>query len=122
MPRELNRIIEDLESMQVHLTARLNEWAAKFQLNPHHELRWGGPAFDMAAELHVIRGILPFLRGEVNPDFTGDRAAAAAEEYRRDVLRDVTNTGCSTSPAANLAQRCEVAAKAKLLETLGYRP
>lgn len=121
MPRDLNTVIDDLEREQVYLTTRLNEWTIPFMTDPYRELR-RGEVFQQAAELHVIRGVLPFLRGEVNPDFAGDRLSAAADEMRRDILRAVTSTGCSTNPAGNFAERCEIAAKAKMLETLGFHP
>ncbi len=107
-----------LERDIVQLTATLNDWAAKFKLQPAYELSWATSAFERAAELEIDKQTLAFLVGEISPDFEGDRVEVLVKEYTRDIFQMARNISRSTSPCSNLMDECRRVAKAKLLERL----
>lgn len=116
----LGRTIWWLENRETDAKQTLAKFITRFGEDPHNAFRWGSNAVDAAARLRLIQRALRFLRGEVSPDFTGDRLEALRSEWQRDLLRLArSQRQSSTSQLANVAEEAERVALAHLLEDLG---
>ena len=112
-------VIRSLEHI-VHDNSRLiREWAANLStaVDPLYELSWSGNFYLQAAELKFAKEALAFLKGEVNPDFAGDRMRCIREEWTRDVMQMAETIPSSTSKVSNLAEEAKRSGKARLLRT-----
>ena len=118
MTTPIERILGDWSYRREHLTANFNEWAEKLRLNPTRELSWADARFDDAAELKFLQDYLPWLQGEINPDFEGDRIEQMLLELRRDLASMARNREASTSVTSNRMGDAKRVACAKMVEYL----
>lgn len=114
----MEHIIRNLQNTVDIRQAQFNDWVELVKVNPLHELSWSNRMFINAAELKIAAYILPFLKGEVNPDFVGDRIAVVIEEIEIKVLDMAQRLEHSTSPTSNLAANCERVEWTKMLRWL----
>lgn len=111
----VEHILRNLDNVIERNEREIASWTERLKLNPTYELGWMNDIFVVAAEVKFAREAAAFLRGEINPEFTGDRIETIREEWTRDVLYEATKVPSSTSATANLMENAERAAKAKLL-------
>jgi hypothetical protein len=116
--KTLDQVLRALSDKKTSLEKRTTAWAAKYEANPAHALSWATDAFQEAAQLELVSGVLDFLFGEVNPSFKGDRLECITSEFERDLLRMAASNPSSTSQCSNMMENCRRVVKAEMVQWL----
>jgi hypothetical protein len=111
-------IVRVWEDRKERILNNFHEWTPKLLADPDYELAWSDALFDEAAELKYIKMYLPWFKGEVNPDFAGDRLEQAILELSRDLDSKARSRASSTSATSNRMEDARRVALAKMVEFL----
>lgn len=100
-------------------SSEIEKFRGEFGNDPVSALHWSDSVFRAAARAQIVSDVNRRIEGMVAHGNSLDEAYSKLREaFTKDVVHSVGNTGCSTSPTANLMDKHLLAAKADVLELL----
>ena len=112
----LQEIIDQAEHELNHAQAKLAEWQERFANDAREALLWSTSIFDLAAQERVLKEFFYYVSDDGPWELAKpEMALAFYSETRKTMLNKTRWPERSTSPAANLMDQAENAARAEFL-------